>query len=128
MALLLRLIFLLVRLLPVLFTLLLLWNFFNRFFRQGGRQYHYGPPPPGGGQGPFSSGSSRGPKDPYSVLGCPSSSSDEELKKCYREMLGRYHPDKFIGQKLDPEFIKLAERKFQEIQEAYESLRKRRGF
>ncbi|NLB83408.1 MAG: DnaJ domain-containing protein [Synergistaceae bacterium] len=128
MALLLRLIFLLLRLLPALFTLLLLWNFFNRFFRQGGRQYHYDPTPPGGGQGPFSPGSSREPKDPYSVLGCAPSSSDEEIRKCYREMLSRYHPDKFIGQKLDPEFIKLAERKFQEIQEAYESLRKRRGF
>lgn len=127
MTLVLRLIFLFIRVLPVLLTLLLLWNLFNRFFRQGGRQYHYGPPP-GGDRGPFSQGSPGGPRDPYSVLGCSPSSSDEEIKKCYREMLGRYHPDKFIGQKLDPEFIKLAERKFQEIQEAYETLRRRRGF
>ena len=125
---LLRLLFMIIRFLPILVGLFLLWSFFTRTIRPGSGRYEYGrTPPPGGGQRP-SSRPFEGPRDPYSVLGCSPSASDEEIKKCYREMLGRYHPDKFIGQKLDPEFIRLAERKFQEIQEAYETLRRRRSF
>lgn len=67
-------------------------------------------------------------KDPYVVLGCTPSSSNEEIKKKYRELLGKYHPDRFIGQKLDEEFIQLASRKFQEIREAYEKIRQMRRF
>ncbi len=78
----------------------------------GGASYT---PPPGG------------KRDPYVVLGCSPSSSDEEVKKRYRELLGRYHPDKFIGQNLDEEFVALASRKFQEIQEAYGRIRAARG-
>jgi DnaJ like chaperone protein len=37
-------------------------------------------------------------------------------------------PDKFIGLELDKEFIDLAARRFQEIQEAYEQIRRSRGF
>ncbi len=81
----------------------------------GGGGAQYTPPP-------------SGRRDPYSVLGCSSSSSDEEIKKCYREQLARYHPDKFIGQKLDEDFVALASRKFQEIQEAYGRIRSARGF
>ena len=75
-------------------------------------------------------GSERPPRrrDPFDVLGCSRSSSNEEIKKRYRELLGRYHPDKFIGQDLDEEFIALASRKFQEIQEAYGAIRTARGF
>ncbi len=69
-----------------------------------------------------------GKRDPYAVLGCSPSSSDDEVKKCYRELLGRYHPDKFIGQKLDDDFVALASKKFQEIQEAYSRIRAARGF
>ena len=128
MALLLRLLFLIVRPLSTLIILYLLWSFFTRFLRSGAGRNTYTPPPPGGGQRQSASRPSGGSRDPYAVLGCSPSSSKEEIKKCYREMLGRYHPDKFIGQKLDPDFIRLAERKFQEIQEAYETLRSRRGF
>ncbi len=129
MALLLRLFYLIIRLLPTLIALYVLWSFFSRILRPGAGRYERGSTPPPGGRGrPGSSEPPRGPKDPYAVLGCSPSSSDEEVKRCYREMLGRYHPDKFIGQKLDPDFIRLAERKFQEIQEAYETLRRRRGF
>lgn len=67
-------------------------------------------------------------KDPYAVLECSPSSSDEEIKRKYRELLGKYHPDKFIGQQLDKEFVELASRKFQEIQEAYGRIRAVRGF
>jgi len=42
--------------------------------------------------------------------------------------VSKYHPDKFVGQDLDKEFIDLATKKFQEIQEAYDKIRKERHF
>ncbi len=44
-----------------------------------------------------------------------------------QELLAKYHPDKFIGQNLDEDFVALASRKFQEIQEAYGRIRSARG-
>lgn len=66
-------------------------------------------------------------RDPYSVLGCSADASDEEIKSCYRKMVGRYHPDRFIGQELDQEFVDLATERFKEIQDAYDQIRKMRG-
>ncbi len=79
--------------------------------------------------GPGASAAGRPGGTPTRVLGCsPSSSTDGEIKKRYRELLGKYHPDKFIGQDLDADFVDLASKKFQEIQEAYDAIRSRRGF
>jgi DnaJ like chaperone protein len=49
------------------------------------------------------------------------------IRKRYRELVAKYHPDKFIGQNLDKEFVELASRKFQRIQEAYERIRRERN-
>jgi len=65
--------------------------------------------------------------DPYEVLGCKRSDSDEVIRKRYRELVAKYHPDKFIGQNLDKEFIEFASKKFQRIQSAYERIRRERG-
>lgn len=65
--------------------------------------------------------------DPYEVLGCKRSDSDEVIRKRYRELVAKYHPDKFIGQNLDEEFIEFASKKFQRIQSAYERIRRERG-
>lgn len=86
-----------------------------------------GPGGPGGAGG-FNPGQSRVFHDPYRVLNCSRSSSDEEIKKSYRELIARYHPDRFVGMNLDDDFVKLASQKFQEIQSAYEEIRKARGF
>ncbi|MBO8154085.1 MAG: DnaJ domain-containing protein [Thermovirga sp.] len=67
-------------------------------------------------------------KDPYKVLGLSRSADEETIKRRYRELVAKYHPDKFIGQNLDKEFIDLATKKFQEIQEAYDKIRKERHF
>lgn len=62
----------------------------------------------------------------YKVLEIESSASDEEIKKAYRKMAMRYHPDKVSH--LGPEFQQGANEKFQKVNEAYEKLKKMRGF
>ena len=64
--------------------------------------------------------------DPYQVLGVSRSASDDELRARYRELISKYHPDKFAGLN-DPEFSRLAAEKFQQVQGAYEELRRLRG-
>lgn len=66
--------------------------------------------------------------DPYELLECSRSSSNEEIKKSYRKLIAKYHPDRFVGMSLDDEFVKLASEKFQTIQSAYDSIRNSRGF
>jgi DnaJ like chaperone protein len=59
-------------------------------------------------------------KDPYTVLDIPRNASQEEIKKAYKELANKYHPDKVLH--LGDEFKKLAEERFKEIQEAYREL------
>ena len=113
---------LLLRAAPLIFFMLLARAAGELFRPFQGRGGTYTVPPPPGGAGPTRK------KTPYEVLGCSPSASDDEVKRRYRELLAKYHPDKFIGQNLDEEFVELASRKFQEIQEAYDAVRTRRGF
>jgi len=59
-------------------------------------------------------------KDPYTVLNVPQNASQEEIKKAYRELANKYHPDKVHH--LGDEFRELAEQRFKEIEEAYREL------
>jgi DnaJ like chaperone protein len=59
-------------------------------------------------------------KDPYTVLNVPGDASQEEIKKAYKQLANKYHPDKVAH--LGDEFRKLAEERFKEIQEAYQKL------
>ena len=68
-----------------------------------------------------------GTKDPYTVLGCSPRATNDEVRRCYRKMVARYHPDRFIGQELDQDFIDLATEKFKEVQHAYEQIKRMRG-
>lgn len=58
--------------------------------------------------------------DPYNVLGVPSTSSDEEIRRAYRELAKIYHPDNFAT---DPEQRKAAEEKMKEINDAFQQIR-----
>ena len=61
--------------------------------------------------------------DPYSVLGVSSNASDEEIKRAYRELARKYHPDNYQNNPL----ADLAEEKMKEINEAYDAITKMRS-
>ena len=56
--------------------------------------------------------------DPYSVLGISPSATDDEVKRAYRELSRKYHPDSYVDNPLS----ELAEEKFKEVQEAYSAI------
>ena len=61
----------------------------------------------------------------YRILEITPSATDVEVKKAYRSMAKKYHPDKL--QSKDPALIKGAQEKFQQVQQAYEKIQKERG-
>lgn len=62
-------------------------------------------------------------RDPYEVLGVPKGASQAEVKKAYRELAKKYHPDNYINNPL----ADLAEEKMKEINEAYDFITKNRS-
>lgn len=61
----------------------------------------------------------------YKILEVDPSVSDDELKKAYRKMAVKYHPDKVSH--LGPEMQKSANDKFKKVNAAYEEIKKQRG-
>lgn len=60
--------------------------------------------------------------DPYQVLGVSSTASDEEIKKAYRQLARKYHPDNYH----DNPLADLAQERMKEINEAYEMIQEQR--
>jgi len=63
----------------------------------------------------------------YKALGVKKENTDSEIKKAYRRLVREYHPDKLMGQGLPEEMIKEATERSQEIQTAYDIIKKSRG-
>lgn len=61
----------------------------------------------------------------YKILEIEKSASDAEVKKAFRSMAKKYHPDKL--QNMDEVYKKGAEAKFKEVQKAYDHIKKERG-
>lgn len=61
-------------------------------------------------------------RDPYQVLGVSPSASDDEVKKAYRDLARKYHPDNYH----DNPLADLAQERMKEINEAYEAVQSQR--
>ncbi len=64
-------------------------------------------------------------KSAYQILEITKTATDDVVKKAYRKMVKKHHPDKL--QHLGEEHVKVAQEKFRKIQEAYEIIQKQRG-
>lgn len=75
------------------------------------------------------SGSARNQSGPtieqaYTVIGVSSDASKAEVKRAYRKLMSQHHPDKLVAKGMPQEMIKVATEKSQEIQAAYEMIKK----
>ena len=62
-------------------------------------------------------------KNPYDVLGVSPNASDDDIKRAYRDLTRKYHPDANVNNPL----ADLAEEKFKEVQEAYDTIMQERA-
>jgi DnaJ like chaperone protein len=78
----------------------------------------------------YSSSGNMGSKDllkaAYEALGVTSDMNDADIKKAYRRLMSKNHPDKLSAQGLPKEMIELAKERTQEIQSAYELIKNAR--
>ena len=79
------------------------------------------------GSGGGSQGSAKSKRDPYEILGLSKDATFSEIKKKYRELVKKYHPDILMGKGADEEIIQEGTKKLQEINEAYKILKERFG-
>lgn len=73
---------------------------------------------------------SQGPtlEDACQVLGVSINDDPTTIKRAYRKLMSKNHPDKLIAKGLPPEMMEIAKQKAQSIQAAYELIKKERGF
>ena len=74
-----------------------------------------------------SQGSAKSKRDPYEILGLSKDATFNEIKKKYRELVKKYHPDILMGKGADEEIIQEGTKRLQEINEAYKILKERFG-
>jgi DnaJ like chaperone protein len=63
----------------------------------------------------------------YAILGCNRKDTNEHIKQQYRKLVRDFHPDTIASKGLPEEFIKFANDKFREIQEAYDIIKNERN-
>jgi DnaJ like chaperone protein len=84
--------------------------------------------PPGGAGGRRAEAPGSGSlADAYEVLEVPGTASDAEVKRAWRRLMSRNHPDKLVARGLPESMLEVAKQKTQAIQAAYERVREARG-
>jgi DnaJ like chaperone protein len=79
-----------------------------------------------GGQGQFEAAGGQGLKQAYGVLGVDPDCDAKSLKTAYRKLMSQHHPDKLVARGLPDEMMQIAKQKTQEIQAAYDAVKKSR--
>lgn len=102
---------------------------FDQFLRmmEGGQQFGQG------GGSSYGGGFQQAPRGPTlddacSVLGVKSSDDAATIKRAYRKLMTEHHPDKLVAKGLPPEMMEMAKKKAQDIQAAYDLIRREKGF
>jgi DnaJ like chaperone protein len=65
--------------------------------------------------------------DAYKALGISRESSEQDVKRAYRKLMSQYHPDKLMGQGVPADMIAVATAQAQEVQVAYDLIKKSRA-
>lgn len=103
-------------------VLVLLYRYLSKYWRGKGS----GQPPFGNRQKPHQQSQphdgepSGKPRTPHEILGVPQDADPQKIRAAYRDLANQYHPDKVAH--LGEEFQKMAEERFKEIQQAYDTL------
>ena len=84
--------------------------------RQGGGNYSYS------GQ-QASANPAHALKQSYDSLGIKADASAQEVKRAYRKLVSKYHPDKLISQGLPDEMMELSKKRVREINAAYDKIK-----
>ncbi len=66
-------------------------------------------------------------KDPYEILGIDKYASLDTIKKAYRNLVKKFHPDNIQSKGLDEEFMQFAKQRMQEINTAYETIKSQKS-
>ncbi|AXY02001.1 co-chaperone DjlA [Vibrio alfacsensis] len=66
--------------------------------------------------------------DAYEILDVSSDADSKTVKRAYRKLMNEHHPDKLMAKGLPPEMMNVAKEKSQEIQNAYDLIKKVKGF
>ncbi|AJR00605.1 DnaJ-like protein DjlA [Enterobacteriaceae bacterium bta3-1] len=100
---------------------------------EGGRQFGGGYQQQGqyqqqGGFGGYQRRSGPTLADACKVLGVKPNDDATTIKRAYRKLMSEHHPDKLVAKGLPPEMMEMAKQKAQEIQAAYDLIKKEKGF
>ena len=97
-----------------------------RFQQGGGFSGQQGSHSSQGGSWQTATDSSR-LSDAYDVLGVADNADSKDVKKAYRKLMNEHHPEKLMAKGLPPEMMNVAKEKSQQIQAAYDLIKKVKG-